>query len=94
VHILILYSRMTSLYTWRLDEVQTKLLEDRDINVSVASIQRAISCLDISWKSVSKEARERRWSEMTCLGQYGRGIWLSMMTPICFFSSMKAQSII
>ena len=40
-----------------LDEVQTKLLEDRDISVSVASIQRAIARLDISRKSVGKEAK-------------------------------------
>lgn len=42
-----------------LDEVQAKLLEDRNINVSVSSIQRAIARLDISRKAVSKEAKER-----------------------------------
>lgn len=42
-----------------LDEIQDKLVEDRDTDVSIASIQRAIERLDFTRKVVSKEAKER-----------------------------------
>ena len=42
-----------------LDEIQVKLSDDRDLDVSIASIQRAIAQLEITRKTVTKEASER-----------------------------------
>jgi len=42
-----------------LDEIQDKLVEDCNRDVSIASIQRAIEHLDFTQKVVSKEAKER-----------------------------------
>jgi len=42
-----------------LDEIQDKLMEDHDIDVSIASIQRAVVRLDFTRKAISKEAKER-----------------------------------
>ena len=42
-----------------LDEIQNKSVEDRDRDVSIASIQRAIECLDFTRNAATKEAKER-----------------------------------
>jgi len=42
-----------------LDEIQVKLSDDRQLDASIASIQRAIAQLEITRKTVTKEASER-----------------------------------
>lgn len=44
-----------------LDELQDKLCTVRDIEVSIATLSRTLSCLAITHKSIAKEAAE--WNE-------------------------------
>jgi len=70
------YAYINTLLDWEptiyLDEIQDKLMEDRDIDVSIASIRWAIVHLDFTRKAISKEAKERN--------ELLRAIWEGNMT--------------
>ena len=51
-----LLQRQPSIY---LDEIQERFRDDRGIEISIATLHREIARLDITRKSISKEAKER-----------------------------------
>ena len=54
-----------------LDEIQQRLYDIREVNISISTISRALTHLDLSWKTISKVAVER--------DEEVRAIWEGMM---------------
>ncbi len=69
-----------------LDEIQQRLYDIREVNISISTISRALTHLDLSWKTISKVAVER--------DEEVRAIWEGMVVSfyIKFHHSRSGKS--